>query len=207
MSVKLWLIRHGRSTWNAEGRIQGQADPPLDEIGLQQTGHIADRLRGAPIAAIYSSPLQRARATAQAIGAVVNLPVVLDDRLKEYDFGVMSGLTWDGIVEHHPEFARRWPEDPWAIVAPGSEGRIAFCGRVMVVMQDIVTAHTDQQVAVVAHGGTFAAYLSALLGLDINGRHPFRFGNTSLSIIEVGDRLVHIDVLNDTCHLQDAAGR
>ena len=202
MSTKLFLVRHGRTGWNAEGRIQGQADPPLDELGLEQAKFIADRLKDVALAAIVSSPLQRARVTAEVIAAKRSgVPVILDDRLKEYDFGVVSGLTWEDVVRDQPEFARRWPDDGWAVPIEGSEGRAAFRDRVAASMKEVVRSYPDQRVAIVAHGGTFAVYLTALLGLDINRRHPFQFRNASLSILEVGDKLRHIDLLNDACHL------
>ena len=71
----MYLVRHGRSVWNAAGRIQGQIDIELDKIGLQQAQRIADRLEREPIAAIYSSPLRRAGSTAEAIAARFDLPV------------------------------------------------------------------------------------------------------------------------------------
>ena len=98
----MYLVRHGRSVWNAAGRIQGQIDIELDKIGLQQAQRIADRLEREPIAAIYSSPLLRARSTAEAIAARFDLPVTPDVRLMEYDFGVLSGMTWDEVTETIP---------------------------------------------------------------------------------------------------------
>jgi broad specificity phosphatase PhoE len=207
MSVRVLLVRHGRTGWNADGRIQGQADPPLDELGLQQAEAIADRLKDVALAAIVSSPLQRARVTAEAIAARhAQVPLVLDDRLKEYDFGVVSGLTWDEVVQNHPGFARRWPDDGWAVPIERSEGRSAFRDRVVAAMKEAVRSQADRPIAIVAHGGTFAVYLTTLLGLDINRRHPFHFTNASLSIVEVGDKLKAIDVLNDTCHLDGLRG-
>ncbi len=201
--TKFLFVRHGRSVWNTAGRIQGQIDIALDEIGLQQAQRVARRLSGESIAAIYSSPLQRAKATAEAIAAQVELLVHLDARLMEYNFGVMSGLTWDELAESHPEFANRWLEDPWAVAVEGSESRRNFAARVTSVMQDIGVQHPDQQVAVVAHGGTFGIYLTAMLGLDLSRRHPFHFGNTSVSLIELQADVLHIHYLNNTCHLSD----
>ena len=117
--TRFLLVRHGQSEWNATGRIQGQIDIALDEIGQQQAQRVAARLKREKIDAIYSSPLLRAKATAEAIAAQVNQPIQLDARLMEYDFGVMSGLTWNELTAHHPELASRWLEDPWA-VAVGS---------------------------------------------------------------------------------------
>jgi broad specificity phosphatase PhoE len=195
------LVRHGRSVWNAAGRIQGQIDIELDEIGLQQAQRIADRLEREPIAAIYTSPLLRAKATADAIAARFNLPVQSDARLMEYDFGVISGMTWVEVQENHPDLANRWLEDPWAVPLTGSEGRVNFAARVMSAMQDIGGQHSTAHVAIVAHGGTFGIYLTAMLGLDLNRRHPFHFGNTSLSLVEMRAGVFHIHSLNNTCHL------
>jgi broad specificity phosphatase PhoE len=199
--TKLLLIRHGRSRWNVEGRIQGQVDIPLDPVGLQQAERVAQRLQSLPIDAIYSSPLQRARATAEALAVRINLPVVYDERLMEYDFGVVSGLTWEGVVANHPELVKRWADDAWAVPIEGSEGRINFAARVQAVMDDVIAQYPDRQVVVVAHGGTFAVYLAKMLGLDLQRRHPFHFGNTSVSLVEVDQGVFHIHFLNDKCHL------
>ncbi len=202
MSGRLLLIRHARSTWNTEGRLQGTADPPLDAVGLEQANRLADRLKGQPIAAIYSSPLQRARSTAEIIGPKFpGVPLTFDDRLMEYNIGVLTGLTWDEIAIKHPDFAARWSEDAWGAPIPESEGQIAFRARVMAVMHEIVLRHVDQVVAVVSHGGTFGAYLSACLGLDANRRDPFHFGNTSLSIVDLDGESIKIVALNDAHHL------
>jgi broad specificity phosphatase PhoE len=197
----LHLVRHGRSVWNAAGRIQGQIDIELDEVGLQQAQRIADRLEREPLAAVYSSPLLRARSTAEAIAARFDLPVTPDARLMEYHFGVLSGMTWDEVTASHPELANRWLEDPWAVPVAGSEGRVNFAARVVSAMQDIHAQHPAEHVVVVAHGGTFGVYLSAMLGLDLNRRHPFHFGNTSLSLVEMRGGVFHIHSLNNTCHL------
>ncbi len=170
-------------------------------MGLRQAQRIAERLSGFPVAAIYSSPLQRARVTAEIIGTQLHRPILCDDRLKEYDFGVVSGLTWEGVVAHHPEFAKRWMDDAWAVPIEGSEGRAHFAARVAAALEDILAQQPDQHVAVVAHGGTFSVYLAKMLGLDLQRRHPFHFGNASLSLIEVEDGVFHIHLLNDQCHL------
>lgn len=199
--TRLFLVRHGRSEWNAAGRIQGQIDIPLDAAGRQQAEQVADRLAVESIEAVYSSPLLRAQATAQPIAERWQLPVLPDARLMEYDFGVMSGLTWPEVIENHPELANRWLEDPWAVAVDGSEGRENFAARVKAAMLDIGARHPDGQVVVVAHGGTFGVYLTAMLGLDLNRRHPFHFGNTSVSLIENRAGVFHIHFLNNTCHL------
>ena len=200
--TRFLLVRHGRSEWNAVGRIQGQIDIPLDDEGRNQAQHVADRLACETIVAVYSSPLQRAHATASAIAERLELLVRPDARLMEYHFGVMSGLTWPEVEENHPELANRWLEDPWAVTVEGSEGRVNFAARVVACLQEIGVQHPDGQVAVVAHGGTFGVYLTAMLGLDLNRRHHFHFGNTSISLVETRDWVFHIHYMNNMCHLQ-----
>jgi broad specificity phosphatase PhoE len=205
--TRLLLVRHGQSEWNAAGRIQGQIDIQLDELGLQQAQRIAERLATESVAAIYSSPLLRAKATAEAIADRFNVPVRLDPRLMEYDFGVISGSTWKDVEANHPELASRWLEDPWAVPVTGSEGRVNFAARVMAAVQDIMAQYPTEQVVVVAHGGTFGIYLAAMLELDLNRRHPFHFGNTSLSLVEVRDGAFHVHYLNNTCHVLNGQAR
>lgn len=200
--TRLLLVRHGRSVWNALGRIQGQVDIELDDEGVRQAERVAARVKQFDIAAIYSSPLQRARVTAETIGAQANLPVACDDRLMEYQFGVVNGLTWDELVVRHPELAKHWVDDAWTVPIEGSEGRVNFAARVTAVMDDLIARHPDQQVVVVAHGGTFNVYLAKMLGLDLKRRHPFHFGNTSLSSVEVKNGVFSVHFLNDLCHLK-----
>jgi alpha-ribazole phosphatase len=201
--TKLILVRHGQSTWNAQGRIQGWADPPLDETGHEQVRRLALRLAAEEhdISALYSSPLLRARQTAEAIGLTLELTVQTDDRLKENDVGLLAGLTGDEVERQFPEWiaARRSSLD-W-VPPPGGEDRDAFVERAVAVMRDIVTYHRDQTVAVVSHGGTLGVYLAHLLEMPLHRSLPFQFDNTSLSIVKVSERRVRLFKLNDTAHL------
>ncbi|MDQ3896499.1 MAG: histidine phosphatase family protein [Actinomycetota bacterium] len=106
------LLRHGQSAWNAENRWQGQADPPLSELGEEQARDAAERLRGEQFAALASSDLQRARRTADILAEVLGLHVVLDPALREIDVGDWTGLT-------RAEIEAQWPGE----LAAWSEGR------------------------------------------------------------------------------------
>jgi len=196
----LLLIRHGRSTWNAERRIQGQADPPLDEVGREQARRVAGRLREKAVVALYTSPLQRAQETAEIIGQALDVPVMSDERLKEYDVGAITGLTWEQIVEQYPDTARRWEEDPGSVELPGGEGSTPFQTRVVTAFGEILSRHEEETVGVVAHGGTLGTYLNHLVGLPTQFS-PFHFANGSLSIVELNPARPRIVLLNDTCHL------
>jgi len=198
--TRLFLIRHGRSTWNADHRIQGQADPPLDGVGREQARRLAERLREDAPVVLYASPLRRARETAEIIGEALGVPVVPDERLKEYDVGAITGLTWAQIEERYPEVARRWGEASESLEIPGEEGDAPFRARVAAVFDEIGSRHVEEAVGVVAHGGTLGIYLNHLIGLS-TWLSPFRFGNGSLSVVELNPVRPRIVLLNDTCHL------
>lgn len=200
--TRLYLIRHGQSTWNAERRFQGLADPPLDDVGREQARRLAARLQGngTAMVALYTSPFRRARETAEIIGEALGLPAVPDDRLKERDVGALMGLTWAQIEERYPDVVRRWTEADESLEIPGEEDVKLFRARVSAVFDEIVTRHGDEPVGVVSHGGTLGTYLNHLIGLP-SRFSPFRFGNTSLSIVDVDPVRPRIVLLNDTGHL------
>lgn len=200
--TRLFLIRHGRSTWNAENRIQGSADPPLDEVGREQACQLAERLQKSKNAmvAVYTSPLQRAQQTAQILGDALGVPVTSDERLKEYDVGDITGLTWEQVVEQYPDVAQRWAEASEGLELPGAEESALFRERVAIAFGQIVERHAGKPIGVVAHGGTLGTYLNHLIKLP-SRFSPFRFGNASLTIVEVNPVRPRILLLNDTCHL------
>jgi len=201
--MRLLLIRHGQSAGNAADRIQGLNDEPLTELGREQAQALAYRLRAQHcVDGLYSSPLLRALQTAEIVADVLGLDVQIEDRLKEYDPGVVTGMRWEEVQAKYPEIARRWAEDSWRVPIPGEEGADAFQRRVVAAMDEIVKAHDgDQTVAVVAHGGTLSAYLADVLELDFRKRQPWVFANASLSMVIPGGIRPRLALLNDTCHV------
>ncbi|MEE8389262.1 MAG: histidine phosphatase family protein [Anaerolineae bacterium] len=200
--TRLFLIRHGRSTWNAERRFQGWADPPLDDVGREQARRLAERLQGngRAMVALYSSPFRRAQETADIIGETLGLPVVPDDRLKERDVGDITGLTWTQIEEQYPAIVQGFVEANEGIEIPGEEDVKLFRARVTAVFGEIVARHGEGPIGIVSHGGTLGTYLNHVIGLP-SRFSPFRFGNTSLSVVEVNPVRPRIVLLNDICHL------
>jgi broad specificity phosphatase PhoE len=200
--MQLLLIRHGQSEGNAARRIQGPEDEPLTELGRAQALALAKRLQQEhEIWALYSSSLLRARQTAEIIADVLGLTINLDERLREYDPGVVTGMSLEEVQAQYPEIARGWAEDQWRVPIPGEEGAEAFQERVLEAMRDIVARHEGEaSVAVVAHGGTLGAYFAGLLELDYLKRQPWLFDNASLSAVILGGIRPRIALLNDTCH-------
>lgn len=104
--MDLYLVRHGETEWNRESVFRGTADVPLNRQGLAQARAVGRRLRAVPVAAIFSSPLTRARATAEAIAHHHRLPVELDPGLGDLCFGEWQGLGQEEVRRRHPDLYR-----------------------------------------------------------------------------------------------------
>jgi probable phosphoglycerate mutase len=159
MPSRLLLVRHGQSEWNAAGRWQGQADPPLSELGRMQARSAA-RALGA-VDAVFASDLQRAAETAAIISEAAGVgPVIVDPGLRERDAGAWSGLTRDDIREQYPGYL---PEDMRTAFGPDREQRVrhppgwetddALLARVLDAIQRIHEVVGDGDALVVTHGG------------------------------------------------------
>ncbi len=208
--VKLLLIRHGESVGNAEGRMQGQFDSPLSDRGRDQARALLARLQGEgwKPTVIYSSDLSRAAETAGILAAGLGTQVTLDARLREYDNGVLGGVIWRELETLYPEIWRSMHQDKEPVVIPGEEGLAAFQERLSSMAAGIASSHQqDETVAVVSHGGSLNMILAHFLHLTPRRPLPFRFDNTSLSIVDLGPRGVRLALLNCTCHLNGSAFR
>ena len=163
----LWLVRHGQTDWNVQGRWQGQTPdaPPLNATGLAQAEAVAEQLAaqasqdGLAFAAIYSSDLLRARQTAEVIARRLGLPVQLDARLREVHLGVWEGMLGDEVaLRYVAELEARW-RDPVHSRPPQGESVYEVAARVGQAFDAIAHAHPDQHVVVVSHGLALAAGL------------------------------------------------
>lgn len=197
----LYLVRHGQSLSNAEGRIQGQLDVRLSPFGERQSLALAAAFRSLPIDAVYASPLARAMQTAAPIADALGLPVQTDDRLKEINAGVFQGVLWSEIEAHSPDLAAKWREQDPDFVIPGGESRrmLGIRGRAAL---EAIRASEHRQVVVVSHGGVLAGALKALLGVPAEN-NPFSFYNASISKL-AWDRRIKLLTLNQLDHLATA---
>jgi probable phosphoglycerate mutase len=149
VTSRILVVRHGQSTWNADGRWQGQADPPLSHLGVAQAAAAARTLDG--VDAIWASDLERARHTAEILAADRALGVVADARLRERDAGEWTGLTRVEIEERFPGALaeRRRP--------PGFEPDEPLLGRALAALRDLARALGGGTAVVVTHGGVILA--------------------------------------------------
>jgi probable phosphoglycerate mutase len=143
--TSILLIRHGQSTWNADGRWQGQADPPLTALGEAQASAAAAHVPAVDV--VIASDLERAVRTATIIAEQAGAPVRVDERLREIDVGPWTGLTKAEIEHHWPGYigSSRRPE--------GAESNATVAARARAALRDLHHAHPGQVVLVVAHSG------------------------------------------------------
>jgi len=159
----LILVRHGETDWNAEHRWQGHSDTRLNAAGREQARRLAEELER--VDAVYSSDLARARETAEILAVRIGLEVRLDPRLRERGFGAWEGLTTDEIASSFPDEQRRWRAGIGA-GARDAEPFEAFAARVGSFVADVGPRHVDEEVLVVAHGGTIRVVHALASGLD-----------------------------------------
>lgn len=194
MSRQIILWRHGQTGWNAAGRVQGQSDVPLDDVGVAQASAAAARLATLNPTRILSSDLSRALSTAQALSDMTKVPVETDKRLREMAFGVREGLTSQEAWHSYPDEMRAWVTGD-DIRMPGGETYREAGKRFAEVLSEIATdLEPDRPVVVVAHGAVLRVGACTFVGISqVHWRSFGGFNNCAWSVLEesrFGDRQI-----------------
>lgn len=204
--MKIYLIRHGQTDWNIQGKIQGSHDIPLNAVGEEQARLVAHGMDCRPVKKIFSSTLKRAVETARKIGERQNVDIYLMPGLIEVEFGDWEGMTWAEIKEKYPAEYERWDLNPVDVAPPGGETQMEVLKRVAETMKTIM-GMTDQHedIAIVTHGATMAYIVSYLMQ-----GHPDEaeliVNNASITTVNYSPLTEDYMMLevNDTSHLGDA---
>ena len=157
--TRLWLVRHGQTDWNLEKRYQGHTDFPLNATGLKQAELAAQMLGGRRYAALYSSDLQRARITAEIIGAQIGLEVIVDQRLREVNLGAWEGMLVGDIQARYPDEWEARQRDRLHVRPPGGESVLDVATRIWPAVDDLAARHPGDDIIVVSHGLALATVL------------------------------------------------
>ena len=203
----VYLIRHGETDHNAEGRAMGQMDIPLNARGLDQARQTAEFLRRYPIGRIVSSDLQRAVATAEPLAGALGLAVEPEARLRELSFGILEGKTVSECELIDPAAVERWRSGDFDAVLPGGESRRALMKRTREVLEEIA-AGPQEHVALFSHGGALNALHTHMLehGNPAPREHiprAFRFHNAAVSMAAWAEDQWRFLVVNSTFHLAE----
>lgn len=191
MMRRVIIWRHGRTEWNLAGRVQGQTDVPLDEVGRQQARSAAARLASLQPTRIVTSDLSRARETADVLGRLAGVTVEVDTRFRERSFGVREGLTMTEAREQFPDAMARWLAGDEAGI-PGSEASSAAGERFASALRaHLETLGPDDTLVVVSHGGVTRAGTFSFLGLPREAWDLFSgLSNCSWTVLEERDPAV-----------------
>jgi 2,3-bisphosphoglycerate-dependent phosphoglycerate mutase len=212
--MRLYLVRHGQTAWNAAMKAQGHTDIPLDATGSDQARLLGLSFSATPIERVLSSDLRRSADTAAPVAASTGAPLELLTDLRERAFGDFEGLPFDQVAARMIEGGLREGLPPHAVRPPGGESLVDLWIRLETVVERL--DDLAGPCVVVTHGGTCGVLLAKLLHGTHRTARGFRFANTSVTELERRpDHTWTIVRYNDTSHLQggvlsgsvDGAGR
>jgi broad specificity phosphatase PhoE len=197
--MRIYCVRHGESVYNSEGRIQGQADVPLSELGVRQGEAVAQALRAVAFDAIYSSPLIRAKKTAEILAEHVDVPITFDDRLQEINAGVFQHQRRVDLEKSHPVELERWRSEDLDYAIPGGETRRQLMTRGRESLESIAR-QGHQHAAVVAHGRLLVVTIKYLVGLSPQDP-PISLENGSITTLSHDANGFKVEQWNRSDHL------
>ncbi|HEY3415696.1 MAG TPA: alpha-ribazole phosphatase [Armatimonadota bacterium] len=196
-----YLIRHGETDWNVQGRFQGQQNPPLNATGETQARHVANALARYHFDAIYTSDLLRSVQTAEAIAQPHGIAPLPDPRLREVHFGAWEGFTVAEVAERWPEIQANWRADSLRTRPPDGETIEDLYARVVQLLPEIVERYPEGTVAIVAHGGPLRALITQALDATLSSFRHLSLDNCSISILRWQNTHSTLVRFNDVCHL------
>ncbi|MFC1871121.1 histidine phosphatase family protein [Chloroflexota bacterium] len=171
--TEIILVRHGETAWNFSEVFRGQLDVELNDTGIRQAELLAEYSRHFNLDAVYSSPLKRARQTAEPLAGYHNLAVRVEDGLIDLDFGEWQGLSLKEVSEKYAELYARWVENPQQAIIPGGESLDAVRQRASGVVHDVLSKHGGN-IVLVSHRVVNKVLICALLGVDNSHFWNFR---------------------------------
>lgn len=200
-STRVILLRHGETTWNLEGRYQGQLDSPLTEFGRAQARALANRLAAVEFARLYSSDLGRARQTAACIAQTTGHEVHPDARLRERHLGMFQNLLITGIKQDFPDEYRLLKSGGLDHVIPGGESPRQQLDRVVACLDELAARHLGQTIVAVTHGGVVSAFLRHVLDIPLEAPRRFSRANATWNVFTLKNGKWLLETWGDRSHL------
>jgi broad specificity phosphatase PhoE len=207
MSLRLFVLRHGETAFTRERRFAGWRDVPLTDAGLRQCEAAAAALSGIAVTAVYASPLERARTSAEKIAKPHRLPVRVAPAFRELGFGEWEGRTRADVAAAYPALLETWQMAPATFTAPGGESLATVSERVAAGIEELRAEHDGQSVVLVTH-----AVVTRLIVLDALGLGPTRLWSVDsspagITELEYRDDWVTVHRMNTLAHLVPEAAR
>ncbi len=191
------FLRHGQAKNNTERILAGRTEGvPLTDTGIKQAEHSAQLLEQMNISAIYSSPIQRAKHTAEIVGKHNSLDVTIDDRLIELDMGKFTGMPYDKIFNSHGNVFMKFYNGELEIAHNGVETFSDVKKRILGIVDHIIEKHPDENILLVTHMDPIKAMLSTVIDLSPTNLYELILPNASLAIFRENDKKFSLSGLN-----------
>ena len=203
--LRLFVVRHGETEWVRERRFAGSRDIPLTGVGREQCAAVARALSGTAVTAVYASPLQRARASAEVIAKPHGLPVRLVPAFSEMGFGSWEGLTRDEVRARYPEAWEQYRSAPHLVEPAGGETLPGVAARVTAGMKALRDAHDAQTIVLVSHGVVLRLIVLAALGLGLDRLWTLDAAPAGITEIEYEPGWATVHRMNTVAHLDAVA--
>ena len=205
MSLTLYFMRHGETTYSRTGGYCGDLDAELTDNGNKMAAAFAAAHKATAWTAAYVSPMKRTIATAKPLCDAVGLEMQLRDGLKEIRYGEWEGLTQAYVKEHYAEDYIRWLAEPAWNAPTGGETSVQIASRASLVVAEIEQKHKSGNVLVVSHKATIRIILCSLLGIDL-GRYRDRINTLagSISIVQFREHGPLLEVLGDRSYMDES---
>ena len=200
----IYLIRHGETEWNSQGRIQGHTDIALSQIGLNQASSTAERLKNVKFDAAYSSDLSRTRDTAKIILGNANIPLESTATLREYHKGVFEGLTVEEYSKQYPDQYQASLVNDLDFSPTNGESARQVSVRMAQFSEVIKTKHNSDTVLIVGHGGALRSLVTNLLSLPPEFIFKLVTDNCSVTVIHTYPDNTVLHLYNDSSHIKKA---
>jgi len=191
------FLRHAQAKNNTERILAGRTEGvPLTDTGIKQAEQTAELLKHMNISAIYSSPIERAKHTAEIAGKQISLDVTIDDRLNELDMGKFTGMPYDEIFQSHGNVFMKFYNGELEIAHNGVETFPDVKKRILGIVDHVIEKHPDENVLLVTHMDPIKAMLSTIVDLSPTNLYELIIANASLNIFREKDRKFSLSGLN-----------
>ncbi len=200
--MRFFIVRHGETLWNVQGRFQGRNDIPLNERGLEQARATAQALSGVNFDAFWTSPLSRALDTARAVAGGRKGEVRIHEGLLEISHGEWEGLLSGDVEERWPGVLAGWHSAPHTVAMPGGETLYDVQQRAISALSEIRQAGGGQ-VLIAAHDAVIKVLLCSWMEMPLRCFWRFQVGNGSITLVEDSATGPRMTLMGDTCHLGD----
>lgn len=200
--TRLFVVRHGQTEGNQKKIYRGRWDLPLDAAGQQQVRRAGAALKPVGLAAVYTSPLLRARQTAAAVAAGRRMEPIAEEALIDIDYGEWTRMPDAEVSARFPKLHARWKRNPETVVFPGGEGLPSVRARVEPALRRLVEQHPGESIVLASHRVPVKLLLCAALDLPDSAFWRMRIDTASISVLDCIEGRFHLVCSNDTCHLE-----